>query len=207
MITFHVMQDDERQGCVELAVRAFSDYEYFSVYVPKKRTRIRFLKALLSSEFKANKGRAHFLTVKQDEKTVAVLMLCAPDYQKPSDKEYLKAGYGKVFLHGGIGNVSAWNKMEEEAIKPCRALTGKVWYLNLITIDPDFEGIGIGSRTMQDFIIPYVRENGGEKLCLFTNSEINRKFYRKNGFDEFHEQFFTYKGHRFGSWSFQKTFN
>lgn len=51
-------------------------------------------------------------------------------------------------------------------------------------------------------IIPFVREHSGDALSLYTNSEINRKFYTKNGFKEFNEQLFTYRGKNLGSWSY-----
>ena len=186
MVTFEQMTTQERAACVELAARAFADYEYFSVYVPDDKRRLRFLKAMLTAEFKVNADRAAFFSIKNENKLRAVVMLCDPNYQKPTDMEYMKAGFGKVFLRGGIRNVSAWNAMEAEAMKPCRSFTGNVWY-----------------EIMQDHILPYVRDHGGDSLCLFTNSEINRRFYRKNGFEEFHEQQFTYKGKTIGSWSYQ----
>ena len=70
--------------------------------------------------------------------------------------------------------------------------------------DPDRKGEGIGSRMLQECLIPYVKEHGGKKLCLFTNSQGNRQFYRKNGFTEFDERQFAYKGKTIGSWSLQK---
>lgn len=203
MLTYEPMRPEERCDCVELAARAFADYEYFSLYVPEDKRRLRFLRAMLASEFYANADRACFFTVKKDGKLVAVTMLCDPDYKKPTGMEYMKAGYGKVFLHGGIRNVSAWDAMEAEALKPCRSLAGKAWYLNLLTVDPHFEGQGIGSAVLREHIIPYVRKQGGEVLCLFTNSERNRKFYQKNGFEEFHAQQFSYKGKNIGSWSYR----
>ena len=42
-----------------------------------------------------------------------------------------------------------------------------------------------------------------DTLCLFTNSEENRKFYQKNGFVEVNEQWFTYREKRLGSWGYQ----
>ena len=45
---------------------------------------------------------------------------------------------------------------------------------------------------MQEGIIPYVKEHGGKKLCLYTNSEINCRFYKKNGFEEFDSPTFSY---------------
>jgi len=48
-----------------------------------------------------------------------------------------------------------------------------------------------------------VKEHGGDTLCLFTNSEIKRKYYQKNGFVEFNEQWFIYRGKKLGSWSYR----
>ena len=64
------------------------------------------------------------------------------------------------------------------------------------------QGKGIGSRFMQEYIIPHLKEAGGEVLCLFTNSEMNRKFYEKNGFTLFDEKEFEYKERKIGSWSY-----
>ena len=203
MLTYEPMEPAELRGCVELAADAFADYEYFSLYVPEDRRRLHFLRAMLAAEFRANADRARFITVKKDGTLTAVAMLCDPKYKKPADMEYMKAGYGKVFLYGGIRNVSAWNAMEAEALKACRSLTGGVWYLNLLTVAPAFEGQGIGTAALHEQIIPYVREHGGKVLCLFTNSERNRMFYQKNGFVEFHAQQFSYKGKSIGSWSYR----
>ena len=203
MLTFERMREDETGICVDLAAHAFADYEYFSVYVPNDRKRMRFLLAMLQSEFRANRSLANLFTAKEDGKVVAVAMLCDPDYKKPTDMDYMKAGFGKVFLRGGIRNVSAWNAMEAKALTPCRGLTGNTWYLNLLTVDSVLEGRGIGSKMMQEFLIPYVRDHGGATLCLFTNSEINRKFYLKNCFEEFHAEHFSYRGKSIGSWSYR----
>ena len=203
MLTYELMRLAERHDCVELAADAFADYEYFSLYVPEDRRRLRFLRAMLAAEFRANAHRAFFFTVKKDGILIAVAMLCDSEYKKPTDMEYMKAGYGKAFLHGGIRNVSAWNTMEAEALKPCHSLAGGVWYLNLLTVAPAFEGRGIGTMALHEQIIPYVREHGGKALCLFTNSERNRLFYQKNGFTEFHAQQFSYKGKSIGSWSYR----
>ena len=56
---------------------------------------------------------------------------------------------------------------------------------------------------LRECILPYVRDHGGETLCLFTNAEGNRKFYQKNGFEEFDQHFFKHKGKQLGSWSYQ----
>ena len=203
MLSYEGMKPTELQPCADLAARAFGDYEYFSIYVPNDKKRQRFLRALLHSEFQSNQKSAVFFTAKKDGVLAAAAMLCAPDYRKPSDGQYLRTGYLVAMLHGGIRNVNAWNEMEKKAGAPCHSLTGNIWYLSLLTVDPAFAGHGIGSGMLRDCLIPYVRQQGGNALCLFTNSQRNRLFYQKNGFTEFHAQQFYYDGKQIGSWSYR----
>lgn len=205
MLVFDLMRPEEQKQCAALAARAFLDYEYFSVFVRNARQRRAFLGSMMDVEFRLNSGRARYFTAKDDaSRILAAAMLCAPDYAKPTDSEYLKAGYWRTLLAGGIRDALAWGEMEAAAIRPCRAqMDGGSWYLNLLTVEPEAEGRGIGSRMLREAILPYVREHGGAGLCLFTNSEINRAFYRKNGFEEFHSQRFSRRGRQIGSWSYR----
>ena len=67
-------------------------------------------------------------------------MLCPPEYQKPSDMAYMRAGFGRCFLQGGIRDVAAWNNMEGKAGGSCQSLGGQTWYLNLLTVEPNLKG-------------------------------------------------------------------
>lgn len=203
MLTFEKMRPEERDTCAALAARAFEDYEYFTYYIPNKQRRTRFLSTMLEIEVRINDGPADFFTAKEDRKILAVAMLCPPEYKKPSDMAYMRAGFGKCFLQGGIRDVAAWNAMGCKAGQPSHSLGGHTWYLNLLTVEPTRKGQGLGSRMLRECILPYVKEHGGETLCLFTNSEINRTFYQKNGFEEFDQRYFNCKGKKLGSWSYR----
>lgn len=203
MLTFEKMCPEERGACAALAARAFMDYEYFTDYIPNDQRRTRFLNTMLDIEVRINDGQADFFTAKIDGEIVAVAMLCPPEYKKPSDMAYIRAGFGKCFLQGGVRDVAAWNDMEGKAGEPCHSLGGQTWYLNLLTVEPEYKGQGLGSRMLRECILPYVKEHGGETLCLFTNSEVNRKFYQKNGFVEFDQRSFNRKGKQLGSWSYR----
>ncbi len=205
MLSYEKVQAKELLPCADLAARAFGDYEYFSIYVSDDRKRKQFLRALLRSEFRSNQDSATFFTARKDGELAAVAMLCAPDYRKPSDGQYLRTGYLSAMFHGGVRNVNAWNEMEKLAGAPCHALGENTWYLSLLTVDPAFAGQGIGSGMLRDCLIPYTQQNGGAALCLFTNSQRNRLFYQKNGFTEFHSQQFSYNGKQIGSWSYRIT--
>ena len=203
MLTFEKMRPEERGTCGALAARAFENYEYFTYYIPNEQQRTRFLSTMLEIEVRINDGPADFFTAKEDGKILAVAMLCPPEYKKPSDMAYLPAGFGKCFLQGGIRDVAAWNDMEDKAGGPCHSLGGQTWYLNLLTVEPKLKGQGLGSRMLRECILPYVRDPGGETLCLSINAEANRTFYQKNGFEEFDQRFFPCKGKQLGSWSYR----
>ncbi len=203
MLEYKEMDPRKWKECALLAAEAFYDYEYFSIYVPDDARRKLFLKALIRCEFSANRNRpgVRFFTAEENGKTLAVAQLCDPRFRKPGDMTYLLSGWLGVVRKGGAKGVSAWNAMEKVASAPCHALTGDNWYLSLLTVAPDMEGMGVGSRFLNEWIIPYVKERGAETLSLFTNSEINRRFYGKNGFSEFDEKHFSYDGKTIGSWS------
>ena len=201
-MTFEIMKPAEWTECIELTARAFDNYDFFSVYFPNRQKRLRFLSNMLRVEFTVNKNLVHFLTAKENGKIVAVALLRDPCYQIPSVKEYLRAGFWKNLVIGGWNNVVAWFDMDQKAGFPCQELKGDVWYLHLLAVDISHEGKGFGSQMLQKCLIPYVKEHGGNAINLYTNSEINRKFYTKNGFKEFHSQEFSYNGKSFGSWSY-----
>ena len=208
MLEYKEMDPRKWKECAKLAAEAFYNYEYFSIYIPDGARRKLFLKALILCEFRANRNlpEVRFFTAEENGKTRAVAQLCDPKVRKPGDMAYLRSGWVGVVLKGGAKSVNAWNAMEKTASAPCHELTGNNWYLSLLTVAPDLEGKGIGSRFLSEWIIPYVKERGAGTLSLFTNSEINRSFYGKNGFSEFDEKHFSYDGKTIGSWSYLMRF-
>lgn len=206
MTVYKKIAREELNECSLLAAEAFYNYEYFSIYIPNDKQRKRFLNALLQLEFHANfdKSGAVFMTAVENGRIAAVAQLCAPDFKKPSDAEYIRRGWFRVMLTGGIRQVNAWHSMEVQASAPCHELTGKNWYLSLLTVAKAEEGKGIGGRFLNDCLIPYVRNAGGEALTLFTNSELNRRFYESHNFSLFDEKHFEYGGRSIGSWSYIK---
>lgn len=206
MITYDTMKHSELKECAALAARSFYQYDYFSIWFPQEKKRKRFLNALVECEFKANSklDTVRFITTKEDGGIIAIAQLCAPGFQKPDDVTYVLSGWFKAQFRGGTKAVNAWREMEERASAPCHSLSGKNWYLSLLSVDSGVQGKGIGSRFLKECLIPLVEQNGGETLSLFTNSEINRLFYRKNGFEEFDTKEFAFNGRTLGSWSYIK---
>jgi len=58
-MTYEIMKPEEWKECIELAARAFGNYDFFSVYFPKRQRRLRFLSNMLRVEFTVNKDLVH----------------------------------------------------------------------------------------------------------------------------------------------------
>ena len=98
--------------------------------------------------------------------------------------------------------------MDAAAGKPCHDYqkTGDgIWYASSLTVDPAFQGTGVGTRFIE-YWEGYVREHGGKQIVFFTNSKKNLDFYLKRGYEVFDEQEIEYNGKTMGSWSLRKAF-
>lgn len=199
------MKGSDIKACAELSVQAFADYEYFTHFYPDREERLAFMRAMIRSEYRTTRRRAHFLIGQSEGNPVAVADLFPPEWKKPSDMQYLLHGWGRVLRLPKQDVVKEWLAMDERAGSYCHSLLGDTtWYLSSLTVSPDQQGKGYGREMLMDCVIPYVRQRGGTRLCFFTNSESNVQFYRHLGFEVADYQELDCRGHKMGSWSFVK---
>ena len=189
-LTFSQMTDEQLMEAALLSAEAFYDYEYIVNYIADEKRRKIFMNCMISADLKVNRT------------IVAVATLYRPGAKRASTARYLAEGCLKAIICGGIKDSIAWIDMDTKAHQPCFDIKKDAWYLGSFSVGVGHQGAGVGSAFIQKCLIPYVRENGGQELCLVTNSEINRKFYEKNGFKEFHHEVFRYKGKELGSWCY-----
>lgn len=199
------MKGSDIEACAELSVQAFADYEYFTHFYPDREERLAFMRAMIRSEYRTTRHRAHFLIGQSEGKPVAVADLFPPKWKKPSDLQYLLHGWGRVLRLPQQDVVKEWLAMDERAGRYCHSLLdGTTWYLSSLTVSPDQQGKGYGREMLMDCVIPHVRQNGGTRLCFFTNSESNLQFYQHLGFVVADYQELDCREHMMGSWSFVK---
>jgi len=230
-VDFDILKRNELKAAVELAGRAFEDYEYFTNYFPDLEERRKVLRSVVYREFLTNFKKTHYLVakaaskreqsdacidsaereqarpeVKKNGELVAVVQLNAPDYKKPSDFQYLIHGWPLVYLGVNRQRLDDWLAMDAAAGRPCheyQATGTGIWYLSSITVDPSAQGIGIGKQFIA-YMEDFIRKHGGRELVLFTNSDKNIAYYKRCGFKTFDEREFTYNGRKMRSWSVKK---
>lgn len=207
-IEFGILDREELGESVELATRAYMSYEYFTNFFPNPEERRNVLRSMLYRSGLTNFGKTHFLTAKIDGKMVAVAQIDDPQYRRPSVLQFLIHGWLMVYIGAKIKHVNSWLSMDTIASKPChdyQQASPDIWYTSSVTVAPEFQRRGIGSKFIE-FWEDYIRERGGKQLILFTNSEKNLAFYRKNRFEIFDERdILIPDGSKMRSWSVRKT--
>ena len=207
-IEFGVLKREELSDAVELSFRAYEYYEYFLNFFPDLGLRHKVIRSVLYGTWRAIMRKSHFLTVKIDGKIVGLAVLEDPNYKRPSDIQFLLHGWWNVYFSAGIKRVNAWVNMDETAGTPCHDYQHNgenIWYCSSLTVDPPFQGKGVGTQLVA-FMEEYIREHGGKQLTLFTNSEKNLAFYKKNYFEVFDERDIAVRdGLKMRSWSVKKS--
>lgn len=207
-IEFGMLKRDELKESVNLDVRAYQDYEYFTNMFPNLKERLRAIRGIIYRSRLTTFKKTHFLTAKVDGKIVAVAQLDDPQYKRPSVLSFLLHGWLLLYLRINIKRLNDWIFMDAVASKPCHDYQQSaldIWYTCSVTVDPAFQRKGVGSKFIA-YWEDYIRERGGKELILFTNSEKNLAFYKKNGFDVFDEREIDVAcGKKMKSWSVRKT--
>lgn len=208
-ITFEKLQEEDIPSFVEIIAKGFFNYVYFTPYFPKPTTREKFLYNIIETDVKVNFNSAEYFIVRSNGTVIGATKLCSAEYKKPNLFKYLTKGLLKAFFVGGVINSFAWAKMENKACKTSmefikKNTDKKVWYIDMLAVDKSLKRKNLGSYILNELLIQYSKEHGGDYLSVFTNSQKNRQFYTKNGFTQFGETFFKYKGKVIGSWNFYK---
>lgn len=71
-LTITLMRRGDINACAELSVQAFAEYEYFTNYFADREERLAFMRAMIRSEYRTTRRRAHFLVGRNDGVPVAV---------------------------------------------------------------------------------------------------------------------------------------
>lgn len=65
-----------------------------------------------------------------------------------------------------------------EAKKSYNSLKEPAWYLEVLGVSPSYQGKSLGSKMINDRLIPFISKCGGGILALIMNTDLNRSFYK-----------------------------
>lgn len=151
---------------------------------------------------KANAQQNKCFVGVKDGEIVSAALIQDPAKKKADVEDYVKVGGLSLVYPVGLSKILDFFHFSEDARADCDHKHPSAWYLEVLAVDNSMKGCGLGSGMLQDCLIPYVQKQGGQELTLITNTEGNRKFYAKNGFQEFSQRTLEKNGQRVGNWSF-----
>lgn len=203
VLNFRKAEKSEVKLCTEMAKRSFWDYRYFSVFCDNEQEKESFLSALFSAWLNSSQRRGSLYLIEEEGAPAAMAVLDSPHDKRPGRLDMLLSGWWRLYLSCGFSKVRRFFKMSERGDAPCHNLPDPKYYLALFAVDSKLQGRGIGRRALNECIFPYIAEKGGGLLTLNTNTEPNRLFYKRNGFEEFFSETINENGKAIGCWSYK----
>lgn len=205
MIEYREAKPTDQAAIVALLTISFMDYAYYKLYVDQEAKRQKFVRVIqeLCVTTSMRKGYPMLVGLIDDE-ICSVAILVPPKAPKVTLIDYILAGGLKLLYHGGIKQTAGFLGMLEESNSVCHSTYPDAWFLELFAVSNRCQGQGVGSKMLNEFVMPYIASQGGGTLTFITNSEVNRRFYKKNGFIEFHAGEIHRRGKILYNWSYQK---
>lgn len=205
-VSFACVERQQIKEAADVCARAYENYEYVTNFFPDNEECKRVLSSMAYYMGRVCFKKSHLFIAKVDGKIVGVAMFDNPDYRKPSNLNYILHGWLNVYRVADRKRLKDYLAMDEAASKPCldyQQFGPGIWYCTSLTVDPPYQGKGIGTQLLS-LVGDYVRLQGGKQLILFTNTEESCKFFRKRGYEVFHECEIVHDGKKVGSWSMKK---
>lgn len=208
MIEYREARQDEAEYIARLAALSFGHYPFFDFAfqsaLKNENAYFRYMEKLHRVHTRANMKRHKCFVGVENGRIVSSALLQDPSKSRISVWDYIMSGGVRVLFPVGFSRILDFFAASEEGHLDCAERHPDAWYIELLAVDTDMKSCGLGSGMINDCLIPYIRENGGGKLALTTNTEKNCVFYEKNGFDCFAERSLCRCGQEIKNWSFVK---
>ncbi|OUL06386.1 GNAT family N-acetyltransferase [Bacillus spizizenii] len=203
MFLYRQARADELNKVAKLFHESFKQYPFMDLLVKRGKKDRSFIfemhKVLTKAYFKK-----HFCFVGiQNGEIVVAALLKHRDKRDISLSDYIAAGGIKLIKMGGFSVLNMLT-VANEAKKSYRSLKEPAWYLEVLGVSPSYQGKSLGSKMINDCLIPFISKSGGGVLALITNTDLNRSFYQKNGFKEFSESRIRRFDHEIYNWGFKR---
>ncbi|PYE49796.1 GNAT family N-acetyltransferase [Paenibacillus barcinonensis] len=210
MMKYRKPRVDELKVVARLNAESFADYPLCDEIRGEFNDQASFVE-FLTEVFQVYIGAYYKKSVvfigEEDNQIKSVAILDRPDSREIGLLDYFGAGAFRLFKTVSIIKVYKFLKILNEGHEPSKGAKKGAWFLESLAVDNSCRGQRLGSRMLTDCIIPYIkRESKGDTLAsfvTFTNSELNRSFYTKNGFTEFDYTTIERNGKTIGNWSFK----
>ncbi len=192
---------------LKLFTEAFENYPlFYGIFKDGFKDENKFLsfyKYLMKVIFKATIRKDECFIGFKEGKAVSIVITESPTDKPIGVWDYTVCGMAGVIMQLGLKNTFKFIDLSDETEVAVKSITDPRWHLYFLAVDPKRQGEGIGSDAIKNFLIPSVKENGGNLITVTTNSESNVNFYLNNGFSLVKEETLEYNSKPVGNWTFR----
>ena len=170
-----------------LVADAFKHYALYQQTIgqtfTKKADYQRFIQQLHAVHVAVNVHLKKAFVVEEQQQIVSVVILDSPQLPTASIWQYLKYGGLKLLPYVLTHQLGRFLQMLDDAEKVPQ------------------QDQQIGSKTLTQFVLPYVKKHGGQQVSLITNTARNVAFYQKNAFQVIGERLLAFQTTQVKSWA------
>ncbi|MDS0525278.1 GNAT family N-acetyltransferase [Clostridium sp. SHJSY1] len=206
MISYRNMKEEDLGNVSNLYAESFKEYNFFKLTIGKsfknEKSYFNFLQSLFMVSLKTWMRKYNCLVGVLDKNIVSAAILKDPSIKEVGIFDYILSGGVKLLKKSNPINILRFLNFLADAEKACKKEKGQAWYLESLAVNKDYQGQKLGSKMINECIIPNISKRGGNQLALITNSKINCKFYIGNGFTEFNYKNIRFNDIIIGNWSY-----
>lgn len=208
MITYREIHKKEIKEIAKMVADSFGEYPMYTLTFrdefKNKEDFIYYISKLNRVHISANFKKHKCFVGIENNKIVSIALLQNPKTKRISLLNYIMSGGIKLLFPVGFKRIIDFFKISNIAHRACEKEHSDAWYIELLAVSPEYKGKGLGTKMIIDCLIPYIKSQGGKEVALITNTEINCKFYKKNGFENFSFNKIDRKDKSLNNWSFIK---
>lgn len=214
MIRYRRPKLEELKDIARMCALTFSDYpicnDIKSGFL-NLDTFLDFMNDVYYVYIRAYFRKSEFFVGEEDGKVKSFAVLVRPRSSEVGLVDYFRSGALLLLKKVSLPSLLRFLNVLEQGHKPCSGIKEHSWLLESLAVDRSLRGQQLGSKMLNECIIPYIKEQSiGDKpetFITFTNTERNKEFYIKNGFSQFDYKTIPMKDSAIGNWSFRMTIN
>ncbi|WP_124065486.1 GNAT family N-acetyltransferase [Clostridium sp. E02] len=214
MIHYRKLKKEEVKDIARMCALTFAEYPICNDI--KKEIReygryIAFMSEVYEVHIRAHYKSSVFFVGEEGGKIRSFAVLVRPYSSNTNLMDYICSDGLKLMKMVSLPKLLKFLNVLEEGHKPISGMKDHSWLLELLAVDRSYTGRQLGSKMINECIIPYIKEQSmgaePETFITFTNTELNKKFYLKNGFTEFDYKTIQMDKNAIGNWSFRMSIN
>lgn len=204
MNTYRLAQRHELDEIAALFTESFTEYPLFPLLLEQGKDYKKQLYQLNYTNTKSYFQQKSCFVGLLDGKIVSAVLLKKRGEKGPGFFRYLFSGGLALAAQIGQKRLNHLLKTLDKMKEACAPYGKDGWYVDSFAVAKGYQGKSLGSALFNDFIFPYIRKNGGGWITLVTHTELNKKFYGKNGFEVFNEFNIGLTGNPIPNYSFRQ---